>query len=250
MIGGPVGGDVLARVGTLSLGKDAAIQGNLSYSSNQDAAADPNARVGGGTTRLPASPASAEPSPATRFGQGVLAWFQTLVGLSVLGLVIVLVFPGFSARTTDTLTHRPWKCLGLGSAVLVGMPLAAMLLFLMGLLIGGWWLGLLALALYIGLLPAAYTMVGLYVGRFIMMRAGRPTVSNGWAMVAGLSTLGLVSLVPLLGGVVLFTALVFGLGAVVQALISTYRRRTTAASPAPSKPETPGEPISKLAPMG
>src|SRR5438067_13673153 len=119
------------------------IQGSLSYSSDQDAVMDPNASVWGGTTHLPAAPASTEPSRPTRLGQGALAWFQTLVGLSVLGLPIVLLFPGFSRRTTATLGHRPWTSAGLGLAVLVGTPVAAMLLFIVGLLIGGWWLGLL-----------------------------------------------------------------------------------------------------------
>jgi cytoskeletal protein CcmA (bactofilin family) len=247
-IGGPVGGDVLAHVGTLRIEKDAAIQGSLTYTSNQDAVIHPQATVWGATTRLPAAPASAEPSPAARFGQGVLAWFQTLIGLSMFGLTVVLLFPGFSQQTTNVLTHRPWASLGFGFAVLVGMPLAAMLLFVLGLLIGGWWLGLLALALYIGLLPVAYTMVGLYVGRFIMVRTGRPSVGNGWALLTGLLALGLVSVVPLVGGVVLFAALLFGLGAVVQAVVSIHRARTEAADPPPARLEDPGEPIARLAP--
>lgn len=249
-IGGPVGGDVLARVGTLRLGEYAAIQGSLSYSSNQDAVMDPNASVWGGTARLPAAPASAEPSLATRFGQGALAWFQTLVGLSVLGLAIVLLFPGLSTRTTETLGRRPWASLGLGFGVLVGMPIAAMLLFVLGLLIGGWWLGLLALTLFIGLLPVGYTMVGLYVGRVIMARAGRPAVGDGWVLMIGLVVMGLVSLVPLVGVVVLFAALLFGLGACVLALTSIYRERATPASPPPSRSEGPGEPIARLATAG
>jgi cytoskeletal protein CcmA (bactofilin family) len=249
-IGGPVGGDVLARVTTLRLGTDATIQGSLSYSSNQDAIMDPGAVVWGGTTRLPMAPASAEPGPAAQFGQGVLAWFQTLVGLSMLGLTIVLLFPGFGRRTTETLSRQPWPSVGIGLAVLVGMPLAALLLFIVGLLIGGWWLGLLGLALYIGLLPLGYTMVGLYVGRSIMARAGRPAVGDGWALLAGLAAMGLVSLVPLVGGAVLFAALLFGLGSSVLTLSSIYRARATATGSPPSMPDGSGEPIEKLAPTG
>lgn len=137
----------------------------------------------------------------------------------------MLLFPVFSQRAADTLGTTPWPSLGLGFALLAGVPVAALLVFGIGLLIGGWWLGPLMLAFYFGLLPVAYATVGLFLGRFIVRRAGRPDVENVWNLLAALVFLGLVSLVPFAGGLVLFTAVLFGLGACILALNATYRGR-------------------------
>jgi hypothetical protein len=129
---------------------------------------------------------------------------------------------------------------------MVGGPVAAVLLLVAGLLIGGWWLGPLVLALYLSMLPVGSAIVGLFLGRIIMQRAGRPGVANGWSLLAGLVLLGVVSLVPFAGGVAILAALLFGLGALVLALTATYRETSTVAGPPPPpdvSAERFGEPI-------
>jgi cytoskeletal protein CcmA (bactofilin family) len=245
-IGGPVGGDVLAQAGTLHLANGADIQGSLSYTSNQDAVMETGATVRGMTTRLEGQATPAPPSPAARFGEASLAWFKALIGMSVFGLALLFLFPGFTSRFAETVAAQPWASLGLGFAVLVGMPIAAVLLFVAGLLIGGWWIGPLALALYLASLPVGFTVAGLFLGRLMLQRVGRPNVASGWSLLAGLVLLGLVSLVPLVGAVALFVALLFGLGAFIQALIATYREwpGATGTRPTPeAHADNLGEPI-------
>ena len=174
---------------------------------------EPGAIVRGTTTRLEAEAAPAAPSPAAQLGERALDWFRTLVGLAAFGLVLVLLFPSFMQRSTEALVQAPWASLGLGFALLVGVPVAAVLLFVAGLLVGGWWLGLLALALYFLMLPIGCAIVGLFVGRLVMQRAGRPGVASGWSLLASLALLGVVSLVPIAGGIAILAALTFGLGA-------------------------------------
>jgi cytoskeletal protein CcmA (bactofilin family) len=245
-VGGPVGGDILARVGTLRLASGARISGSLDYTSSQDALVEPGATVGGPTTRFEDPAAQPEPSPAARFGAGAVAWLQMLVGLSVFGLLLVLVFPGLGTRSTEALVRRPWTSLGIGFALLVGVPFAALLLFVVGLAIGGWWIGPLLLALYLGALPAGYTMSGLLAGRFVVERIAHRHLATGWCLLIGLVLFGLVGLVPILGGVVLFGAVVFGLGAGALALAAIYRGRpVTDVLPPPLDVhgEPAGEPI-------
>lgn len=127
--------------------------------------------------------------------------------------MLVLLFPNFVQRSTEALVQAPWVSLGLGFSLLVGVPVAAVLLFVAGLLVGGWWLGLLALALYFLMLPIGCAIVGLFVGRLVMQRAGRPGVASGWSLLVSLALLGVVSLVPIAGGIAILAALTFGLGA-------------------------------------
>ena len=226
MIAGPVGGDVLAQAGSLRLASGAVIAGSLSYTSAQEAVLDPGATVGGLTTHLAAPAATATPaapSPAAQFGEAVLGWFKTLIGVAAYGLLLVLLFPKVSRRATDTLLRTPWESLGLGFAVLAGGPVAAVVLFVVGLLVGGWWLGPLAAALYLALLPLGYAIVGLYLGHLVLQRAGRADQADAWHLLIGLVLLGLVSIVPLAGSIILLAVLLFGLGALVIALVATYR---------------------------
>src|SRR2546430_1145794 len=103
----------------------------------------------------------------------VIGWLRTLVGLGVLGVVFVLLAPGYSRRTADTLGRSPWRSLALGLALLIGVPVAALLAFVVGLFIGGWWLALMAVALYAGALMLGIAVSGLFVGRWLLERSGR-----------------------------------------------------------------------------
>ena len=239
LLGSTVGGDVLAQVGTLRLTSDASIEGSLSYGSTQDAIIDPGARIGGMVTRLETPAAPAEPSPAARFGELALSWVRTLVGLSILGLALVLLFPGYMLRSTEMLVASPWASLGLGGGLMVGVPMASLLVFGVGLLIGGWWLGPALLALSLMMLPVSCAIIGLFLGRLIMLRAGRPGVASGWSLVLGLAVLGVVSLVPVAGGIAILAALMFGLGAGVMTLVATYREPAVMAG-SPSTPDDAG----------
>jgi len=235
-IAAPVGGDVLAQAGTLRLTSGASIMGSLTYTSGRDAVVEPGATVGGMTTRIETPAVPAEPTPAVQFGEAMLAWFRSLIGMTAYGLVLVLLFPLFSRRATDTLARDPWTSLGLGFAVLVGVPVSAVLLFGVGLLVGGWWIGPLALALYAAALPLGFVVLALYLGHLALLRAGRGDVATGWHLLAGLVLLGVVSVIPIAGGIVLLAALLFGLGAFVLALAGAYR----------GQPILAGEPVSAL----
>jgi hypothetical protein len=165
---------------------------------------------------------------------GVIGWLRALVGLFLLGLLFVLLFPGFSRRTVDSLRRRPWASLGTGLGVLILVPIIAAIVFVAGLAIGGWWLGGMALAIYTIAAVLSIPVAGLFVGRWILNRAGRGNAHSVWAMLLGTASLMLVSLVPVVGGIVLFLALLFGLGGL--AIAATQRPRT----PEPALRAAPG----------
>lgn len=227
-IAAPVGGDVRAEVGSLRLADGAAIAGGLTYRSRQEATMEPGATVRGTVAWDQREGEQARPGPASRVGSGLLDWLRGLIGIAALGLLLVLPFPGFSRGATETLRAAPWASLGLGFAFLVGVPVAAVLLFVVGLVVGGWWLALAALGLCTIALPVGYAVGGLFVGQTALRLAGRPDAPLYAALLAGLALLAIIAVVPIAGGIAVFLALTFGVGALLQALTATYRARQAA----------------------
>jgi cytoskeletal protein CcmA (bactofilin family) len=225
-IDGPVGSNVSATVERLTLTSRAAIDGSLSYTSPQDATIASGATIRGQISRSapPAGPTSVAPGPAAF----AIDWVRGLVGLLLLGLFLVLFFPAFARRSGEALVRSPFVSLGVGCLVLIGVPVVAVLLFIVGALIGGWWLGLVALAFYFAAIAVSLPVAALGVGASIMRVTGRPA-QLVIALVVGLIVLLLIGAVPVLGAVVLFIAVLFGLGGTAIAVAGGRRTETAPA---------------------
>jgi hypothetical protein len=215
-----VGGDVRGSVNKLRL-DGAQIGGNLDYTSDNQVEQVNGARVAGTTTRHTPTDGG-----AARAGNNVLGWLRALIGIFALGLLLILLLPRFSTRSIDVLRSEPWLSLGIGAAILVVTPIVALIAFIVGLFIGGWWLGLLLIPLWILALAVGYVVSGFLVGRLIFARVGWGRYHDAFALLGGLAVLTLLGLLPLFGGLVALAALVFGTGALALAV----SRRTWARS--------------------
>jgi hypothetical protein len=214
-VDGRVGRNVRVGGGTLRLDDGAVVGGNLIYTSNQKAAIATGATVRGTIQRYEPQRMGIWPAagPFGRTGDSVIGWLRTLIGLFVVGLLFILLAPRFGRRTVGTLGGSPWVSLGLGIALLICVPIAALIVFVVGLFVGGWWLALMLLALYGIALVLSIAVTGLFLGRWILERVGRGPVPLVWALLLGLVLLLLVSLVPVAGGLVMAVAMFCGLGA-------------------------------------
>jgi len=211
---GHITGDVRGTVDHLKL-DGAQIGGNLDYTSANGVELVNGARVAGTTTRH-------TPTDSRGAGNGFLGWLRGLIGIFALGLILIFLLPGISTRAIDTLRAQPWLSLGIGAAILIIPPIVALIVFILGILIGGWWLGLLLIPLWILLLAIGYVVSGFLLGRLLFARLGWGGYHDALALLAGLVVLTLVGLLPVLGGFVGLAALVFGAGA----LALTVSRRT------------------------
>jgi cytoskeletal protein CcmA (bactofilin family) len=214
-IDGHVGGNMTAQVDSLKLTEHAAIDGSLTYTSPTEASVASGAVVRGTTAR---STPPQSPIPATQ-GPAAIAidWLRGLVGLLVLGLFIVFFFPAFARRSGEALVRSPFLTLAIGALVLIGLPILAFVIFFLGAIVGGWWLGLVALAFYFAAIAVSVPVAALGFGAAIMRITGRPA-HVVLALIVGLIVLLLIGLVPILGGVVIFLACLLGLGATTMAV--------------------------------
>jgi len=225
-IDGGIGGNVLASVDRLQLTDRATIGGNLKYTSKNEAQIANTSSVKGSIERQ--TPANDRAPLVTGPAALVLEWLKGLIGLLILGILVVFFFPGFSRRAGEALVHSPWLTLAIGALVLVGLPILAVVFFAVGALIGGWWIGFVVLALLVVALALSIPVAAVGIGGALLRIARRP-VPVWFALLIGLIVLLLVALIPILGGIVIFCALLFGMGATTIAVVGNRRAEVAAA---------------------
>jgi len=200
-------GDVMLAGETIEIKPGTVIHGNLRYMSPNAATIDKAAIIKGTITHLP--------SPRHERGAmgAAAASIGILISLMVTGTVLLLLFPRVAAAVTDRIAQAPWKSLGLGLAVLAATPLVVILLFAS---LVGLWLGFILLAAYLVALLVGYLSGVLAAGEILLKRLRRQTeLTRGWrvaALVIMLVVVGVLGLVPGLGGLLIFALLLFGLG--------------------------------------
>jgi len=218
-ISGRVNGDVMVFNGRVELRSGANVTGDVVSQSAPVVAS--GATIGGTSKRLQTN------TNWEGFGwAGKLAWWLAVsVSTLVVGLVLVWLVGRGAARILEAGRTRVGPSIGLGLLVFFGLPVLAViaLVTVVGIPLG---LGLLAALLLIYAL--GYSASGWILGRSILRRP------SSWflAFLAGWAILRVVALVPILGGLVWFAAVVFGLGALAVAI---WRARSASPATAPTQ---------------
>ena len=216
LIDGRVAGDVNAAAGELELGPQARIAGKLRYT-GRAVRMDAAAQVLGGVERFE------ETEPAARPRVHRLVGFWTL-GLMVFAALLVWVFPARTARVADAAQQRFGWSLLVGFIALAALPVAIVLLLIT---VIGLPLAVLGALGYLALLLTGYVASGIALGEIALRRLlARHAAQSGWRAAAaalGVLVIGLLALVPWLGKLVTFLALVAGMGAVLLQLRAASR---------------------------
>lgn len=225
-INGAIGGDASVAGGTLELGPEARIAGKLTFRGGE-LHRDPAAQVTGAVEHVRGDRQRHSRSDGHRFFRG---WLWT-AGLLVLTALIAAALPGPSQRMARELRERPWLTPLLGLVALTCVPVAAVLLILT---IIGIPIAVLALFAYAALLLVGYVWLAVVVGGLLLDRVKPETAARtAWrvgAAVLAMLVLAILVRLPILGGLVTFTALVIGVGMIVGAVL----RRDSASNPTPS----------------
>ena len=199
-----VDGDVHVIGNELRLGPEAHVRGDVRWRSENEADIDPEATIDGEFIVEPASD-SEEDSDGSG-GPGFT--------LSVVAAVMALfaLFPQPMRATADKIATRPFASLVLGFAVMVSMPVLAIILMFSPLkaIIGLALLGTYFVTLFFSV------MAGLFAVSHLVLRRFRPQPAVWQALTAILVTVvavGLLTNVPYLGNLVVMGIWLLGIGA-------------------------------------
>ena len=223
-INAPVGGDASVAAGTLELGPNARIDGKLSFRGGE-LLRDPAAVVTGPIVqKVGRSHRRDDLDPFHRYTRG---WLWT-GGLLVLAALIAAALPGPSTKMAAELRERPWLTTLVGLVALTTIPVAAVLVMIT---VIGIPIGLLAIAGYAALLLVGYVWLAVVIGGLLLDRVKPETAAvTAWragAAVLAMLAIALLARLPYVGGLVIFTALVVGVGMIVAVVM---RRREPVAA--------------------
>ncbi|HVZ46692.1 MAG TPA: polymer-forming cytoskeletal protein [Ramlibacter sp.] len=223
-INGEVGGDVRVQAEDVELGPEAKIGGTLAYTSRNELKKAEGAAIGGGIARDAGSPRR---TLREREPESPLAWLVRSVvvylGLLACAALFMVLFPAFALRAAQRVRASPWLALAVGVAVLLAVPVAAVLMMIT---ILGIPLALVTLAAYPVLLLAGFVLGVVFLAR-LLARAVRHEDVEGYSQVMGYVAVALVGvvllhLVPFAGGLLIALMSLAGLGALLLELFSRW----------------------------
>ena len=214
--------DLLAE--RIVIASGASIDGDLIYRSDDEPEIADGAKIGGKIRRVEIDKSNLSAIGFSVLGIGMFITFSWTVAMFLLIVIVQLAFPNLMAAAAGQLQTNLWSNLGRGitglllAIALTGLLFASLLAIPIGvaLLFGiavVWLLGLVTVSNYIGLL---------------IRRGKRVSANNkiagqiGWA-IAGAIVLGIITLIPFVGGTVAGLAIAGGFGAAAAELWKRLR---------------------------
>jgi len=208
-----VGGNVKLGVDNLTLLSTASIDGDLVYTSQNEADIQPGANIAGATTyKLP-------PPEEREGGTGIVGKIIGFLMALALGIVLIVLAPGRMLAITDAIRHQPWPSLGWGAVLLFATPIAALIVCIT---IVGVPIGLIGLALYGIGIYISHIITSLLIGRIIIGTLRRMEGAEGRGILIGSLALGLfiltlLTMIPYASFFIWLAAVLFGFGAILVA---------------------------------
>jgi hypothetical protein len=216
-----IGGDLDVAAGTIRLTSKANVTGDFTYSSREAASIDSEAKIDGKVTQkqLPIEiRPSIEGLLALYAGVKLLFVLASFISTLILGLLLIRVYPIFSKKAMAQIQDQPLASAGLGFLTLILTPI---IVGILGMTFIGLPLALILLAVFFIYLYLARIFVIAWVGHLIFDRLGKAYHAK-WAFVTGLIVYSFISLLPFLGTIATFLAILFGLGALLLTKKEVY----------------------------
>jgi hypothetical protein len=210
-IRGVVAGDVVTFAGQATLGRRARVGGDVVYADERPVQT-PGSQVGGDVKRFDLGDAS--------IVAAIGFWIAFSVSLLLLGLIFLLLAPRAGDAIAATSRSKPLIAALVGLLAFFLLPLIAFVAFVT---IVGIPLGVVLLLAILPLYALGYVATALVLGGRILKR-GRIL-----AFVVGLLILQVVTLIPFVGGLVGFLAVIFGLGLLVMTVLRARTQPPAAA---------------------
>ncbi len=186
---------------------------DLSVSVGTPSAAAPLVMVPAASVRAQAPLAESPEQTALRIVEDTI---RAAVAFTLVGWLLLLIAPGLRARTYRSMQSRPLRRLGLGAILALDVPLAALLVAIIGVPLGLWWIGLVALAIFVAVAVAGYAFAGFQIGALLLSRSGGGARLMWMVEVPlGVALLVLAGQIPYAGPVISIVAVVYGIGSML-----------------------------------
>lgn len=216
-IGGTIGGDLKAAGGRLEILSGARIAGAVSFRGAEAPVISPGATIGGDVDYIADGGFGRYADDHRGIGWGGGIWLALAMILT--GIVVILLLPGITTGGAARLRERPVASALIGLALLAGIPFLAVLLIatVIGIPLGVIVMTLYPAALFVGFVAAAFAVSEWAIRR--RLTAPKPLHRFG-AFALVVAVLFLAYAIPWIGGWLVLITLLFGLGALGQALFA------------------------------
>jgi len=238
VIAGAIHGDTEIQASRIILLPTARIGGALRYYADQPIEIQPGAQVAGGTTEMPA-PSRPRWAVGAPFSPRLWLWRSVAetIALLVLGLAAFAVAPRGAALVVREVRERFGRSLIAGFALMVSVPVAAVLLLFTVIAIP---LSVIGMLLYLATVYPGQVFVAAWLGYAILSGAGRRSgrgPSAYWSVVVGVIVLVALFAIPYAGWLIRLLAAFSGFGALWLTLWGAATSRSVAPqAPSPAAP--------------
>lgn len=223
-VAGTVGRSIHAAVGNLTIADSASVDGDVYYTSEEDANIDSEASIAGILQKNQppeVTPPSRKAVGGFFDGMNFLTAIFSFLATLLIGFLLLRFFPNYSQNAADVVKTQLGKSLGIGFLVAVLSPILFVLLLIT--LVGI----PLSLALLIAIPLLMYTgriYVFLALGQKLlpMINKDSKKVNPYYAFATGALIYYLIGIVPILGGLFKLGVVLAGLGAEVLNRKRTY----------------------------
>ncbi len=220
-IGNQVGGDITAGVGELNFSSDANIQGNISYWSNNKVNISQGASISGQVSHFPPSQqhdSSKDGAKGLFTGISFIFTLASFLTALLLGILCMRFFPRFFDKTAQIIRTSPGTAFLTGLITFIVVPFVGLFLFITIFLIplSILLMGIYFIVLYISKIFVAYT-IGKKGAEIVNV-----TWSRGFVFAAGLIIYYAITSIPVIGWIISFVGVIFGLGALISAKRAYY----------------------------
>jgi cytoskeletal protein CcmA (bactofilin family) len=214
-IDGRIGGNLLVRARSVTIGRTAVLEGDAVFETLDNPHIEEGATLRGQQT---ITPPRSGPHEMWFIARGLTAVVLFGIGAGlILGLILLISARPFVEQAILHVRNAPFRSLLIGLAVLVLVPLIAVLLIVT---VIGIPVGLLTLLAFPLLLLVAWVVSAFGVSDWLFNRRRAERLSFGGRLLlllAGLVVITLIGIVPVLGVFVWLLVMLFGLGAMWQA---------------------------------
>ena len=214
ILGGTVDGDVSVMAENLELLPTAKIEGNLVYESENIAKIDTDATINGEITHK---------IPDVRKTN---VWIYTslfcFLAMLLVGMVFVRFYPKISTNIISSVDTMPWKSLGVGFAAIILIPILSVILMFT---IIGIPLSLIILVTYLIGIYLSHISASLIIGNKLLGYFSKNKENSiYWTLFVGLLALTIITNIPIVGGIFMFFAMIFGFGVLILVKLDLYRQ--------------------------